>query len=220
VVSKWTMRFAIPNEWLTNRSSGPEKVHLFRLEKSNWSEYPVKHEMSVQGLEFFTVDVPGFSFFVITADGVEPVIIPPSQSNTTGDTSGSTGNTSTNPGSGTDGSNTDDTGNSPGAGSGDIAEYSGGGLSLWWFIVPILAILSLGFGGAYFMKTREERQKKMMEVEALDSNDPLYHLQEYIMRALMHGHSPDEIKHKLMGAGWDDIIIEEEIEKSLTRRVG
>lgn len=216
VVSEWMMRFAIPSEWLTNRSSGPEKVHLFRLEKGNWSEYPIEHELSVQGLEFFTADVPGFSFFVITADGVEPEIIPPSQSNTTEND----GNTSTNPGSGTEDTNNGDTDKTLGSDGINVVSYTGKGLSLWWFVIPILAILVLGFGGAYVMKTREERQRKLMEVEALDPNDPLYHLQEYIMRAVMRGHSSDQIKHKLLGAGWDDIVVDEEIEKALTRRVG
>lgn len=221
VTSKWALRFAIPTEWLENRSSDTEKVHLFRFEQGNWSEYPVKYERRAQDDEYFTVDVPGFSFFVITADGVEPVTGVSSENNVSDGTISGPGGTTqepdTNAGNG-DAGDSDNAGGS-GAGGGDVVTYDDGGFNLWLIVISLLAIIALGFGGAYYVRTQQERQRKSLEFEALDPNDPLYELQEYIMRALLHNHSPEQIKHNLLGAGWDDIIIEEEIEKALMRRV-
>ena len=47
----------------------------------------------------------------------------------------------------------------------------------------------------------------------LDKNDPLYHLQEFIAHALVSGHSGEEIRQKLLSVGWDEVIVDQELEK-------
>lgn len=207
--SEFELEFSVPESWLRERESSPQQVGLYRLEQGAWVEYAVSVRPSIEGNAQFVAELPGFSYFVIRADGVEPVLAEPVENVTVEEPVVAPPVV--------DEPIVDEPEPEVVDSGGTVVGYEEpeGGAWWWWLVGIILVLVAVSGGAWYVLSHRPVAEQKTV----LDPNDPFYKLQQYILHALENGHSRDEIREKLVSVGWDEIVVDEEIEGIMTRRV-
>lgn len=205
--SFYRLNFKIPVDWL-DVNSDKDHVYLYRYESGSWKEYPVRF-MGQLGRDYlYEVDLPGFSFFAIAIDKFDPVeeVI----------------------------ESTD-----------ELPEYEEEVIvqspdenvvikviedeelvvgydkqnrsnKLWFYLFPILLIIGGLVGFIYY-------KHKVPVVDGVEKelniNDPFYKLQVFILHALDKGYTKQQISESLVKNGWDEIIVDEEIDKLLLKKM-
>jgi len=197
----YKIEFKVPNEYLDEFDG--ETVLLFRLEDNSWQEYNTQELRRGPEFTTFSAELPGFSYFAIGLD--IPIVEEITNNENTEPTNNNTQEQSEESNQEQSNENFEE---------GEIISYEEESSFAWWILVVILIAVILS-GGAYYVLTKKPEETHII----LDEEDPFYKLQVYINKALDHGHSAEEIRSKLLDAGWDDLIIDEEIEKIMSDRV-
>lgn len=195
------IEFKVANDYLDEFEG--ETVFLYRLEGDSWQQYDTQELSTDSEFTTYSTELPGFSYFAI---GLELPEVAENTEETQSENNNQTGEQSD-----------EQQNNQSGGGSqeeGEIISYQEEDGFAWWILVVILVAVVLS-GGAYYVLTKRPEETSI----ALDEEDPFYKLQVYINKALDYGHSSEEIREKLLEAGWDDLIVDEEIEKIMSDRI-
>ena len=207
VASRFVLRFRVPNAWFVNESADPKKTHLYRFERGAWKEHPIVYDRLEQNRHYYQAEVPGFSFFAIAADPLPrtpdaPVLpsVTPKQ-------------TPTSPPASEIGAPSPTGGAVPG---GVVVGYE---QEPWpyWYVPLIVTVLLAALVGVYV-----KRRRALAVAEPLariPDDDPLKDLKEYVQLALRAGHKPEDVRTQLIAAGWDVVIVEQEVDRAFARRL-
>ncbi len=222
------LQFSVDRQWAEENLVNLSTVALYRLEGSEWKRYGARRIGTGPQSYSFEARPPGLSWFAITGD----TQIPAGES-APNDTSASTP-VEERP------ADVAQAGAVDGAFVSALSRDARMGRGWWMVALALIVVAGASVAGVRAYRTAQGRERMhetslAQERDALAArkggvagapahapaashavartpgHDPMAQLHEYIARMRAHGHADDRIRERLLGSGWDEVIVDEEM---------
>ncbi len=223
-VEKIIVTFKVPIQWYTDNGVDRTDTHILRFENDEWVGYKYEGTYEDEEYYYFNASIPGFSYLAIGGKPGQTYSVTEELTDEELEQAGED-LVDQDVGQGAEQDLVEPPVQEQPKQFVSALDKTGFSLPVWaWIIIAVLVAGAVAIGGLQVYKLQqkkeEEHDKKLVQDQKAyevqkraQTGDPIAQVQDYIIRMKGKNISDAEIVRRLKAVGWDEIVVEQELNK-------